>query len=79
MGRLLHSHPKALFRLFFHVSRVWWVWVVPWASGVEREKVALKKMGGKMLLLPLFSACTGEEEGLWCRSNRHHLLIPFFF
>jgi hypothetical protein len=32
-----------------------------------------------MLLLPLFSARPGEEEGLWCRSKRHRLLFSFFF
>jgi hypothetical protein len=36
-------------------------------------------MEGKMLLLPLFSACPGEEEGLWCRSKRHRLLLLLFF
>ena len=41
----------------------------------EREKGT--KNRGKMLLLPLLSACAGEEESLWCRSQRHRLL--FFF
>jgi len=50
--------------------------LVFWVLG-ERERI--KKMGGKMLLLPLFSACPGEEEGLWCRSKRHRLLLFFFF
>jgi len=46
-----------------------------WVLG-ERED---KKMRGKMLLLPLFSARPGKEEGLWYRSKRHRSLLSFFF
>jgi hypothetical protein len=42
---------------------------------VFRREKGEKKIGGKMLLLPLFSARPGEEEGLWCRSKRHRLLF----
>jgi len=81
-GRILHSRPC--------LCRAWPFWregVVVSVKGQVRGVGFLgfgrerkdKKMGGKMLLLPLFSACPGEEEGLWCRSKRHCLLPLFFF
>jgi len=77
-GRLLHSRP--------YLCRAWVFWregvvvsvkgqvgssLVFWVLGERGEKNG----GGGMLLLPLFSARPGEEEGLWCRSKRHHLLF----
>jgi hypothetical protein len=39
-----------------------------------------KKYAGNLINSEqIFSACPGEEEGLWCRSKRHRLLIPLFF
>ena len=46
---------------------------------VFRREKGEKKIGGKMLLLPLFSARPGEEAGLWCRSKRHRLLFLSLF
>jgi len=47
--------------------------LVFWVLG-ERER---RKTTGGMLLLPL--ARPGEEEGLWCRSKRHRLLLLLLF
>jgi hypothetical protein len=54
-------------------------WVVAAFLGQVGWREGEAKRRGKQLLLPLFSACPGEEEGLWCRSKRHRLLIPLFF
>ena len=54
-------------------------WVVAGFLGQVGWREGEAKRRGKQLLLPLFSACPGEEESLWCRSKRHRLLIPLFF
>jgi len=54
-------------------------WVVAGFLGQVRWREGEAKHRGKQLLLPLFSVCPGEEEGLWCRSKRHPLLISLFF
>jgi len=54
-------------------------WVVAGFLGQVGWREGEAKRRGKQLLLPLFSACPGEEGGLWCRSKRHRLLIPLFF
>jgi len=53
-------------------------WVIARFLGQVGWREGEAKCRGKQLFLPLFSACLGEEEGLWCRSKRHRLLIPFF-
>jgi hypothetical protein len=54
-------------------------WVVAEFLGQVGWREGEAKHRGKQLLLPLFFVCPGEEEGLWCRSKRHPLLISLFF